>query len=223
MNSQPADGGDPYSVPTDADVTADEVIAHLARVVAGVVDDHRALAERIEELEQDDPRIGRHGRLRVERLDEQQATDVHAELVRWVCWMVTVYRMQDVVPACWQRHDAIVEELAAFYATWLAVWDDDGRYDGGISWHEQLHRARDRLTRWDQGTICGKTCRLDIELNDRTAQQWTDGGERCTAEDRGCRLRRARTVVPAPLPPARKKNTANTKKTAAVKPGKAHV
>lgn len=214
MNSQPPDDGDPYTVPDDVDVTVDEVIAHLARVVAGVVDDNKAMAERLEDLEHNDPRIGRHGRLRVERLDEQPAIDVHAELVRWVSWMVTVYRMQDVIPACWQRHDAIVEELAAFYATWLAIWDDDGRYDGGISWHEQLHRARDRLTRWDQGTICGKTCRLDVGLNDRTAQQWTDDGDRPTTEDPGYRLHRARAVVPAPLPPARGK-PANTKK----KPG----
>ena len=72
---------------------------------------------------------GKHLRYRYERHPAGDAAAAHAELTRWVSWLVATYQLTDTVPPCWDRHDALAEELAGFYVAWQNVWADEGRYD----------------------------------------------------------------------------------------------
>jgi hypothetical protein len=73
----------------------------------------------------------------VERLSTRASTGVGssrrvqdldgAELVEWVRWLVGHYEMTAVLPDCWPRHGALVEELAALYVAWQTLRDQAAR------------------------------------------------------------------------------------------------
>ena len=186
--------------------TADELLAESMQRLAELTDQVTALHQ-IVTADRDDTAgrgPGRYHRYRYERHPPKIAAAAHAELASWVSWAVATYHLHDVVPACWERHDGLAEELAAFYVSWCNVWSDEGAYDAGPVWHDQLHRAIARWPTWLAGTRCNQHCFADPALDQRSHQQWqqrsrdSDGGD--------WRLERTRTFSP-PQPP-RKKRTA---------------
>ena len=50
-----------------------------------------------------------------------------------------------LVPDCWWKHGAIVEELSALHSAWLASFDETDSGYGPIGWHERWAVAKDRL------------------------------------------------------------------------------
>lgn len=197
-DNSPGPGDDGFVVPDGAPVDLDVVVEQLANLVAALSDAQQDLVDRIDALETNPP-ASKHAALRLERHDPAEAADfAQRVLAEWVQWLVAIYRLDDVIPACWERHDALCEELAGFYVAWRAIWSDQARYDAAVLWHEQLYRARDRLVHWSQGARCSTGCGLDIELIDAAHQQWVQRHDQHTRDAPGWRVVRARDVLPAP-------------------------
>ena len=96
-----------------------------------------------------------------------------------MAWLVTTYQLTDAVPPCWDRHDALAEELAGFYVAWQNVWADKGRDDAAVGWHDQLHRAvAGRWATWLRGARCADDCALDADFLDATVRNWTEQSHR---------------------------------------------
>lgn len=43
------------------------------------------------------------------------------ELTIWVDWLIARYGLDELLPPCWIRHGAMVEELTALYAGWYTA------------------------------------------------------------------------------------------------------
>ena len=185
--------------------TADELLAEsmhrLAELTDQVTSLHQIVTADRDEAAGRGP--GRYHRYRYERHPLKVAASAHAELAAWVSWAVATYHLHDVVPSCWERHDGLAEELAAFYVSWCNVWSDDGSYDAGPIWHDQLHRAIARWPTWLAGTRCNQACTADPALDDSSHQHW----QQRTRSSADWRLERTRTFSP-PRPVPRKKRTA---------------
>jgi hypothetical protein len=150
---------------------------------------------------------GKYLRFRYERHPAADAEAAHAELARWVSWLVATYQLTDAVPPCWDRHDALAEELAGFYVTWQNVWADEGPYDAAVVWHEQLHNAvAARWPMWLRGARCSESCALDTTFADQAHYRWTSqataGGG---AEYRLTRTRQLKPPIPVPTKTTPKK------------------
>ena len=118
-------------------------------------------------------------------------------------WLVATYQLTDTVPPCWDRHDALAEELAGFYVAWQNVWADEGRYDAAAVWHEQLHSAAAaRWPMWLRGARCSQTCALDTDFAQQTHHRWAEQAAAGGGADH--RLTRTRELAP-PIPPPTKK------------------
>lgn len=81
-------------------------------------------------------------------MPDDERPDAWDELRAFVEWIVTRYELTDnIIPACWYRHGALVEELSALRAAWDAsfVVETDGGL-GPIGWHERFALARTRIT-----------------------------------------------------------------------------
>jgi len=84
-------------------------------------------------------------------LDSGGAGDLWDELVAWVCWLVRRYGLSEEVPACWWAHGAMVEELTALRAAWVAAFEEpSATMDAPLGWHERFAAARARLAGWDR-------------------------------------------------------------------------
>jgi hypothetical protein len=82
------------------------------------------------------------------RLSDEGATTEWVWLRRWVEWFTVRYGIPvSVVPNCWYRHEALVEELSALHTAHLAAFDSSDTGIGPISWHERLATALPRLSR----------------------------------------------------------------------------
>ncbi len=161
---------------------------------------------------------GKFLRFRYERQSAADAAAAHAELTRWVSWLVATYQLTDAVPPCWDRHDALAEELAGFYVAWQNVWADEGPYDAAAVWHEQLHSAiAARWPRWLRGARCSESCALDTEFAAQAHRRW--GHQAATAGGADYRLARVRQLAP-PIPPTPKTVPATTGTAKAGKPGR---
>ena len=176
----------------------EELLAELLPQVDELAGQVRLLAARIADLEGDTgspAKGGRHDRFRYERHPPQRAVHAHAELAAWVRWLVGSYQLTDVIPPCWDRHDAVAEELAGLFVAWQVAWADRGRSDGVVGWHEQLAKALDgRLIGWLRGARCGQTCAADAAFADAELSRWI-----ARAADSGGaehRLTRARRFAP---------------------------
>jgi hypothetical protein len=150
---------------------------------------------------------GKYLRFRYERHPAAAAETAHTELTRWVSWLVATYQLTDAVPPCWDRHDALAEELAGFYVTWQNVWADEGPYDAAIVWHEQLHNAvAARWPMWLRGARCSESCALDTAFADQAHHRWTSqaaaGGG---ADYRLTRTRQLKPPIPVPTKTTAKK------------------
>lgn len=84
------------------------------------------------------------------------------ELTAWVDWLRTRYGLDELLPPCWSSHSAMVEELTALYAGWLAAYVDiDARGFDPLAWHEALSRTLARVREWNR-----QGCRPDAHRED---------------------------------------------------------
>lgn len=100
----------------------------------------------------------------------RRAWDVDgAELVDWVGQLAERYELAVVLPACWPRHGAIVEALAALYVGWQSLGAQ-----GGLTraqWHDYFDRALTRFEgRW-------RTC-IDGTHWEPVLADWLETGPR---------------------------------------------
>lgn len=199
-----ADDGSPVGTEIPWGNSADELLTESMRQLGVLTDQVSALHQLVTADREDDAGRGpgRYHRYRYERHPAKVAAAAHAELGAWVSWAVATYQLHDLVPACWERHDGLAEELAGFYVAWCNVWSDEGSYDAGPIWHDQLHRATARWSTWLAGTRCGPTCHADPALDARTHTDWRQRSADSGGTD--WRLQRTRSFGP-PRPAPRKK------------------
>lgn len=93
-------------------------------------------------------------------LDRRGAAQLWAELLDWVNWLRHRYQLGSRIPACWYRHEAVVEELTALMAAHTAAYwcEPDGvelPREDMTAWHTQwLWPAIERLTRISDFSAC---------------------------------------------------------------------
>lgn len=93
-------------------------------------------------------------------IDQRDAARLWAELLEWVAWLRHRYQLGSRVPACWYRHDAVVEELTALMAAHTAAfWCEPDSAElpreDMAAWHTQwLWPAIERLTRISDFSVC---------------------------------------------------------------------
>lgn len=82
------------------------------------------------------------------RLADDASPKEWTALREWVEWFTVRYRVPpSVVPNCWWKHGALVEELSALHTAHLTAFDPSDTGLGPISWHERLAVALPRLSR----------------------------------------------------------------------------
>lgn len=87
-----------------------------------------------------------NGAIRWEELGGEERGEVWERLRRFVDWFVQRYRIPDmVIPACWPRHPAVVEELTALMSARVASFSDGDQGLGPIGWHERAALVRQRI------------------------------------------------------------------------------
>lgn len=91
-------------------------------------------------------------------LDLDETAEELERLHEWVSWLVGRYELTDrLVPDCWWRHGALVEELSALRHAWHASFDAADSGAGPIGWHERFALLRDRIERaWYKGACRGQ-------------------------------------------------------------------
>jgi len=90
------------------------------------------------------------------RLSDRDAALEWAMLRIWVEWFTVRYNIPiSVVPPCWWKHGALVEELSALHIAHLAAFDTSDAGFGAIGWHERLSLAQPRLQRAGAGCTSG--------------------------------------------------------------------
>ncbi len=154
---------------------------------------------------QEKPETPHLQRFRYERVKPEVAAAAQNELAAWVPWLVTVYRLEDLIPPCWPRHDALAEELAGLYLSWIGAWSTDTNLSGPLVWHERLDRFRSRPPIWGRGVLCHEqACGLDTTDNTQRLDRWlsSNGNTHDGMTVDQYRLTRARRVLPAPIPAA---------------------
>jgi len=78
--------------------------------------------------------------------DDDLAADAWDSLRSWVEWFLFRYDVPPtLIPDCWFRHGALVEELSALHVAHVAAFDPADTGFGPISWHERFTLARDRF------------------------------------------------------------------------------
>jgi hypothetical protein len=64
----------------------------------------------------------------------------------WVEWVTVRFDIPPtVIPACWWRHGALVEELSALRTAWAAAYDPTDSGLGPVMWLERWYAAKPRL------------------------------------------------------------------------------
>lgn len=82
------------------------------------------------------------------RLEDAKAAPEWEQLREWVEWFIGRYNIPvSVVPDCWWKHGALVEELAALHTAHDAAFYTSDNGFGPIGWHERLTLALPRLSR----------------------------------------------------------------------------
>lgn len=107
------------------------------------------------------------------RMSDDDARKEWNELRAWVEWFTVRYNVPvSVVPNCWWRHGALVEELSALHVAHLAAFDQSDAGFGAIGWHERLSLATPRLSRAGAGCASGHD-----EIRPRSWSTATDEAE----------------------------------------------
>ncbi|MEJ1154624.1 hypothetical protein [Microbacterium marmarense] len=108
------------------------------------------------------------------RLSDDSAQTEWIRLREWVEWFTVRYTVPvSVVPNCWWKHGALVEELSALWIAHLAAFDTSDTGLGAIGWHERLALAQSRLQR--AGAGCASThneTRPRSWVNATDEQEW---------------------------------------------------
>src|SRR5207302_5493362 len=103
-------------------------------------------------------------------LDNEQAGDLWDELMAWVSWLVRRYALSEEIPACWWAHGAMVEELTALRAAWLAAFEEPtATMEDPLTWHQNFAETLLRLAGWDR-----MGCRRGTHRDDDGAAWATD-------------------------------------------------
>lgn len=67
-------------------------------------------------------------------------------LREWVEWVTARFDVPiTLVPNCWWKHPALVEELSALHVAWRTAYDKQDTGLGPIMWLERWHAAKPRL------------------------------------------------------------------------------
>lgn len=93
-------------------------------------------------------------------IDRHEAARLWEELLDWVNWLRHRYQLGSRIPACWYRHEAIVEELTALMAAhtaayWCGPDSIELPREDLTAWHTQwLWPVIERLTRISDFSAC---------------------------------------------------------------------
>jgi len=67
-------------------------------------------------------------------------------LREWVEWVTTRFDVPvTLIPSCWWKHPALVEELSALHVAWRTAYDKQDTGLGPVMWLERWHAAKVRL------------------------------------------------------------------------------
>lgn len=133
----------------------DELVARLTALEARVdgLNQHlhsitHAVVHRMDDAEKPAP-------IRWRDLSADDARAKLSTLAEWTDWLRSRYALDSKsLPFCWQRHGALVEELAALWAAWTAAFQLEGNPAGPATWHDTLARVLLRLREWAARTGC---------------------------------------------------------------------
>lgn len=88
-------------------------------------------------------------------LDDAAADAALNALGGWVSWVTRRYALdQRIVPPCWHRHGALVEELSALRTGWQAAYSPTAPGNAPLDWQAMFAAARHRLQEWVARTGC---------------------------------------------------------------------
>lgn len=115
--------------------------AKLELACAATTDEVAKLRSRLDALP---ATIPERGAIPWRALGTQSRRQELGELAVWVTWLVNAYDLQDRWPACWYRHEGLVEVLRAL-RRWHAALTTEliGDAPAATLWHEALHRTVD--------------------------------------------------------------------------------
>jgi len=82
-------------------------------------------------------------------LDTEQTQQLLADLVDWVSWLTSTFRLDADLPRCYARHPDLTEELLALRAARAAAYNTAAPPGAGLLWLQELDRARGRWQRWN--------------------------------------------------------------------------
>lgn len=95
--------------------------------------------------------------------------DDMAELVAFVEHFVARYGLDQTVPACWQAHPAMAEELAATWRAWLVYAAEPRASAALLDWHERIGQQRTRLQASEAARCAGTGRHIPVR-----APAWLD-------------------------------------------------
>jgi hypothetical protein len=105
------------------------------------------------DLVEDEPEI-----IRWRDLDDATATAELNRLTSWVDWLTTRYNLDHkLIPSCWIKHGALVEEISALRTLWEASYLEDANPGGPVAFHRDLDLALRRLREWTSRLGCSRT------------------------------------------------------------------
>ena len=89
------------------------------------------------------------------RLGDDDAAEMLAEVDDWVGWLTRRFTLDHrTIPACWEQHGPIIEELSALYTAWQTAYTPTADGDAPLAWMNHFANARHRLTDWVARTGC---------------------------------------------------------------------
>lgn len=92
----------------------------------------------------------------------------------WVEWVTTRFDVPvSLIPDCWWKHPALVEELSALHVAWRTAYDKQDTGLGPVMWLERWHNAKARL----RAAYTGSCIDGHKESKRRTWDRTTDQGE----------------------------------------------
>ncbi|MBX3193853.1 MAG: hypothetical protein KF727_01970 [Microbacteriaceae bacterium] len=79
-------------------------------------------------------------------LPSDQARGEWQALRDWVEWVTVRFNVPlSLIPNCWWKHPALVEELSALHVAWRTAYDPQDSGLGPVMWLERWSAARPRL------------------------------------------------------------------------------
>jgi len=107
-------------------------------------------------------------------LAPENAATEWAALRDWVQWVTTRFDIPvTVIPNCWWRHPALVDELSALHVAWRTAYDPQDSGLGPLMWLERWHAARTRL----RAAYSGSCSNGHKDIKRRSWDDVTDQGE----------------------------------------------